>query len=115
MSKLCDQVVSVLREVFPYIRIKTEQFVSFRNQRLFLDIFVPQLNLVIEVHGRQHDEFVDHFHGSASGFRESRRRDSLKEEWVAEQGLTFVVFREHELPVTPESLLEKINVRRDNG
>jgi hypothetical protein len=109
MSKLCDQVVEALRGAFPQIRIKREEYVSFRNQRLFLDIFVPQLALVIEVHGRQHDNFVEHFHGSIENFRSSRRRDSLKEEWAAESGYTWVVLREHQLPITSEQLLEIID------
>jgi len=109
VSKLCDQVLAVLKEVFPFIRVKTEEFVSFRNQRLFIDIFAAQLDLVIEVHGRQHDNFVEHFHGSAEAFKASRRRDRLKEEWAAEEGLTFVVLREKDLPITAEKLLEAID------
>lgn len=113
MSKLCDQVVEVIREVFPQIRIVREEYVSYRNQKLFLDIFIPQLALVIEVHGRQHDEFVEHFHGSAEKFKSHRRRDSLKEEWVAENGYTLVILRQHQLPITPERLLEVIDDNSD--
>ena len=109
MSKLCDQVVETLRGIFPQMRIIREEYVLFRNQRLFLDIFVPQLSLVIEVHGRQHDEFVGHFYGTVDKFRAARRRDSLKEEWVAENGYTWVVLREQQLPITPERLLEIID------
>jgi len=109
MSKLCDQVVEALREAFPLIRIMREEYVTYCNQKLFIDIFVPQLALVVEVHGRQHDEFVGHFHGSAEGFRSSERRDSLKEEWAAEQGYTMVILREHQLPITTEDLLEAID------
>ena len=109
MSKLCDQVVEVVREVFPQMRIVREEYVSYRNQKLFLDIFIPQLALVIEVHGRQHDEFVKHFHGSPDTFRASKRRDSLKEEWVAENGYTLVALRRSQLPITAERLLEIID------
>ena len=108
MSNLCNQVIQTIKSIFPEMLVKTEEFVYYHNQKLFLDIFLPQLGVVIEVHGRQHDEFVEHFHGDAEGYRQSRRRDSLKEQWVSENGYIFVVLREHQLPVTPESLLQAI-------
>ncbi len=91
------------------MRIVREEYVSYRNQKLFLDIFIPQLALVIEVHGRQHEEFVKHFHGSADNFRSYKRRDRLKEEWVAENGYTLIALRSSQLPITPEKLLEIID------
>lgn len=109
MSKLCDQVLVTLKEAFPFAKIRVEEYVLFKNQRLFLDIFMPQFGIVIEVHGRQHDEFVEHFHGDARGFRESKRRDSLKEEWIAESGYTLIALRASELPITKDRLLERIN------
>lgn len=109
MSKLCNQVIGVLKEAFPCAKIRTEEYVLFRGQRLFLDIFMPQFGLVVEVHGRQHDEFVEHFHGDARGFRESKWRDSLKEEWIAENGYTLIALRVSELPITKEKLLERID------
>lgn len=109
MSKLCNQVIGVLKQAFPCAKIRTEEYVLFRGQRLFLDIFMPQFGLVIEVHGRQHDEFVEHFHGDARGFRESKWRDSLKEEWIAENGYTLVALRVNELPITKDKLLERID------
>ena len=115
MSKLCDQVIDVFRSIYPQARIKTEEHVRYKGQTLFLDIWIPQLNIIIEVHGRQHDEFVEHFHGDAEGFRSYRKRDRMKEEWAAEQGYTLVVLREHQLPVTKDSLLEAIYDAGSNG
>lgn len=108
MSKLCDGVIETLRGVYPHVKIKTEQFVQYQGQKLFLDIYVPALALVIEVHGRQHDVFVDHFHGSSESFRKYRQRDRMKEEWAALQGLTYVVLREHQLPISSQDLLRTI-------
>lgn len=115
MSKLCDSVIAVVREAFPQIRIRTEEFVKVGNQKLFLDIFIPQLGIVIEVHGRQHDEYVDHFHSSVDSFRAAKRRDSLKEEWVDSNGYTFVVLREKDLPLTKKKLLEILDEANSNG
>lgn len=106
MSNLCDQVIETFKLVFPEIIIKTEKHVEYKGQRLYIDIWVPQFGLVIEVHGRQHDEFVKHFHVDANGFNASKKRDALKEDWARENNYTFVPLRENQLPVTEESLLE---------
>jgi very-short-patch-repair endonuclease len=115
MSLLCDQVIQTLKEVFPEIKVKLEKSVVYRGQRLYIDIWVPQFNLVIEVHGRQHDEFVKHFHGDEAGFKSSKKRDSIKEDWAIANGYTFVAIRGDQLPVTKESLLEILLNADDNG
>lgn len=115
MSNLSDQVLSVIMEIFPQIKVKKEELVHYKGQRLFLDFWIPQLGLVVEVHGGQHDEFVEMFHGDGEGFRASKKRDSLKEEWAGINGHAFVVVRESEMPISKESLLEKIDVATDNG
>lgn len=106
MSNLSEQVIGVIKEIYPQLKLKREEYVKFKNQKLYLDIWLPQLGLVVEVHGRQHDEFVEHFHGSNHAFMDSKRRDRLKEEWAAEQGLTYIVIREKDLPLTKERFLE---------
>jgi len=113
-SNLCSQVVDTVRSVFPEMLIKLEHFVNYNNQKLFLDIFLPQLGLIIEVHGRQHDEFVAHFHGDEAGFRLSRKRDRLKEEWADLNGYTWLALREHQLPITGDKLLEMIDDASDS-
>ena len=116
MSNLSDQVLSLINKLFPEIKVKKEELVLYKGQKLFLDFWIPQLGIVVEVHGRQHDEFVEHFHGDAAGYRASKRRDGLKEEWAAINGYSFVVIREHELPISEADLLEKIDAAtRNNG
>jgi very-short-patch-repair endonuclease len=115
MSNLSDQVLAVINEVYPEMKVLKEEPINYKGHRLFIDFLIPQLNLIIEVHGRQHDGYVKHFHGDGSGFRAAKKRDALKHEWAELNGYIFVALREHELPVTVESLLEKINVAADNG
>jgi very-short-patch-repair endonuclease len=114
MSKLCDQVLQCLKQAFPEVKVYTEKSITIGNQLLFIDIWVPQLRLAIEVHGKQHDQFVEHFHGTADNFRNCRRRDRIKEEWVASNGYTLVVLRETELPIATDRLLEKIYEKQSN-
>ena len=108
MSKLCDQVVDTLRESFPGMKITRELHVNYEKQRLYIDIWIPQLNLAIEVHGKQHDEFVKHFHGTIEDYWKSNRRDRLKKEWADVNGITYLILRSHELPIDKNRLMEKI-------
>lgn len=59
---------------------------------LFLDFYIPSLALGFEYHGRQHSEFVAHFHQDAAGYQSSRLRDTVKIDLCAEQGIALVVF-----------------------
>ena len=48
---------------------------------LYLDFLIPLAKIAIEVHGRQHYEFVFHFHKTKAGFLQSQYRDHQKKEW----------------------------------
>jgi hypothetical protein len=66
------------------------------------------MGVLVEVQGRQHTEYVEHFHGSKEAFRQQRRRDNLKIQYVEEQGnLTLVRFNYDE-KITEELVLAKI-------
>lgn len=73
----------------PYTNIETEYNVG---NNLFLDIFVPVYDLGIEYHGRQHFEFVEHFHGDLRGFEKSKERDRQKVIQCEQRGIVLVVF-----------------------
>lgn len=51
------------------------------GMRLRLDFYVHLLKVAFEFDGRQHDEYVSHFHKSRQKFQASRVRDWDKEEW----------------------------------
>ena len=48
---------------------------------LFLDFFIPNLMMGVEVHGKQHYEFVPHFHKTKAKYLQALRRDKLKYDW----------------------------------
>ena len=60
------------------------------GRKLPFDFFSWQLNTVIEVQGKQHAEYVPHFHGNRVGFVEQLRRDRMKREWAGRKGLTVI-------------------------
>jgi len=109
VSRFSEEACFLLTEIFPRMKIRREDYVLYEGQKLFLDIWLPQLSLVVEIHGRQHDEFVEHFHNTAENFRAAKRRDRIKEEWAALNGHTYVVLREKDFPLTKEKLLDIID------
>lgn len=52
-----------------------------RSSLLYADFFLPELMLVIEVHGQQHYEYSPFFHKNKMDFVLAKQRDSDKIEW----------------------------------
>lgn len=94
MSKLSDQVYVALRKVFPHNIILKEHYVSFKGARLFFDFYIKDIGVLIEAQGRQHEEFVQHFHVDRDGFLASKKRDNLKREYCEKEDLALVTFDE---------------------
>ena len=56
----------------------------------YFDFYIPEYNLVLEYHGRQHYEFVPHFHKTEENFRSRLLKDKLKKETALLQGLNYI-------------------------
>jgi hypothetical protein len=105
VSQIADKVEEFLVDLFPTLPIRKEHFVVYKGQKLFVDFFIPSYLLAIEVHGEQHDRFVEHFHGGDRGWREHRSRDRLKAEWADVNNISYLVIRKRNMPKTKEDLL----------
>ena len=60
---------------------------------LYLDFFIPNANIAVEVHGQQHFTFVPYFHKSKAGFLKAKARDKAKAEWCNINNIELVVLR----------------------
>lgn len=60
---------------------------------LFLDFFIPNLSLGIEVHGQQHYEYCKFFHKTKAGFLTSVKRDDIKEKWCVLNNIELIVLK----------------------
>lgn len=69
---------------------------------------MKKLNLFVEVQGRQHTEFVKHFHTDKKAFLQQKERDNLKRLWVEENGYYLIRINYDEC-VTEALVLDKIN------
>ena len=107
-SKNAEKIYLLLKEAFPFSKIQLELYVNYKRQKLYVDFFISDYNLAIEVHGEQHDMFVPHFHGDAQGWALHKRRDNMKLEWADANGIRLVVIREKHMPNSKEELLNMI-------
>lgn len=64
-----------------------------KKSALFIDFLIPNARLGIEVHGKQHFEFIPYFHKTKAGFLQSKARDLRKEEWCELNEIQLIVFR----------------------
>ena len=88
----------VLHEQFPYDTILEEvplpgSHKPSRKSTLFVDFLIPSVSLAVEVHGRQHFEFVAYFHGDVRGFRKSKARDRDKANWLDINSIVLIVLK----------------------
>jgi hypothetical protein len=62
-----------------------------RSSLLYADFFIPELMLIVEVHGKQHYEYCSFFHKDRFDFVKSRKRDLDKIEWCSLNEIKIVV------------------------
>ena len=100
-SSLHIKAKDLLDNLFPYDRIleevslpgsKTER----RRSTLRADLFIPNRNLIIEVHGEQHYKFNKFFYKDKLSFYRAKARDSEKKEWCQLNDITLVEFNYNE-------------------
>lgn len=91
-SELHLQARKLLKEIFPSYSILEELYLP-GSSGLYLDFFVSQLSLAVEVHGRQHFEFVQHFHGDKLSFLKSKKRDNDKKQWLLNNNISLLELR----------------------
>lgn len=114
MSVIAKKVVDAVRKVFKYNTVLEEWHVNHKGQRLFFDVFIKDLGVLIEIQGRQHFEFVKHFHGSREGFLEQKKRDNLKIALVEENKRLCLARFNYDEDITEELVLKRIHEALDS-
>lgn len=83
----------LLQELFPADRLLEELYLLGSNG-LYADFYLPFRKLMVEVHGRQHFEFVPHFHKDKWNWYASKKRDMNKAEWCQLNNISLLVLRD---------------------
>ena len=117
-SKLQDEVALTLSKRYPGIAVvigsRPDWLITDRGERLELDIFLPSINVAIEVNGAQHYQFVPFFHGSYDEFESQQRRDSQKYEICSKAGVYLLeVFDYVSKKEAIEFVVDMVEVRSD--
>ena len=108
MSKIADDVCERVKKLFPHETIVLEHYIYYKNAKLFFDVYIKSLNILIEVQGVQHFKFVSHFHGTKENFYAQKRRDNFKVEYCGENNLTLVLFYDKMDKITDQLILDRI-------
>jgi len=109
MSAIANKVYDLIKELFPYNTIVKEHYINYKGTRLFFDFIIKDLGVYIEVHGRQHFEYVKHFHETKEKFLGQKKRDNLKIEYIQEnEKLCLARFYDGE-KLDKEKVLQRIN------
>lgn len=95
-SKLHMEAVALVRGLMPTALICEECLIplGLKTKHLFLDIFIPDFNLAIEVDGSQHDEFNTFYHKDKHAFARQQLNDRTKEDWCEINGIVLVRLKE---------------------
>lgn len=90
-SRLQFQVVKEMDRIFGCHAVREnsrpEWLTSSDGQRLELDVFIPSVNIAIEVQGSHHFRFSKHFHRDAEGFQRLLKADKQKQAICRRRGI----------------------------
>jgi len=78
-SKFQTRIKEQLKEEYPSDNIYEEVYIPI--EKLYLDLFIPSRQLVIEIQGRQHKIYTKFFHRTIVDFNNQKNRDERKIAW----------------------------------
>lgn len=96
-----------LVELYPQYEVIYEFPLFDLNQRI--DLFIPYLGIAVEYNGRQHYEFIEHFHKDLSGFESSKLQDSKKSNYLVEKGIKLLCVDYNNMVNSKEELKERLD------
>lgn len=92
-SKEHNRCRPLIKEIYGNYAIIEEVMLpgsSSKKSCLYLDFYIPNLQIAVEVHGRQHYEYVPFFHKKYSNFLYSQKRDEDKMKWCELNDITLI-------------------------
>ena len=92
-SSLHLKAREIIKSCLPYCVVYEEVSLvgcKLNQSVLVADFFIPQLSIIVEVHGKQHYKFTKFFHKTEADFKESIRRDQTKKDWCELNNITYI-------------------------
>ena len=107
-SNFEEHIAELLDEAFPRCTIFPQHLVKFEGDQLFIDFYIPSMNLAIECQGEQHYKFVPHFHRDEAGFKAYVERDNAKKRWARKNKVKLIEIAFDKVPETAAALFRLI-------
>tara|TARA_A100001201_G_scaffold128629_1_gene113732 strand:+ start:5934 stop:6356 length:423 start_codon:yes stop_codon:yes gene_type:complete len=97
-SKFHVRARKLLKTIFHSYRILEEVKLpgsteSHRKGVLYLDFYIPQIMMAIEVHGQQHYEYTPFFHKNKADFAIAKAKDEDKISWCELNKIDIIVLK----------------------
>ena len=97
-SKFHVRARNLLKTIFHSYRILEEVKLpgsteSHRKGVLYLDFYIPQIMMAIEVHGQQHYDYTPFFHKNKADFALAQAKDDDKIRWCELNKIDIIVLR----------------------
>ena len=108
-SEIEREVYKHMRELFPLETIEKEYYINYNGTRLFFDMFLKGMGILVECQGQQHYTFNKHFHGTIERFRAQKSRDNLKVSYMQDNPrLSLVYFYDRQDKITAALVRKRI-------
>lgn len=89
-SKPHKELYDKLKEKYPMDIIIQEFPLPGTKPKLYADFFLPSKNIIYEIDGRQHKEYVPFFHKTKRNFFKAKARDNTKQDWCSQNDITLI-------------------------
>ena len=96
-SRIHRAVLAWFKKEHPQWLVRQEVTIEINGKNLFCDFMCESpFRFVVEIQGRQHFEYVAHFHGTPDRFAEQQRNDQLKKDWCEMNSYRLIEIKEDE-------------------
>jgi hypothetical protein len=92
-EKLCIDFITGLLNEKPQLQFRFSDLRSPKGGLMPFDAFYIKHNLLVEYNGRQHYQFVKHFHGNKKYFLYRQECDHIKYEYCKQKGIKLLIIR----------------------
>lgn len=80
---------ALISNIFPQTSVLEE--VRIPGTKLRLDFYIPSYGVAVEINGRQHSEYVPHFHETKMNFYKGVSRDRRKVDWCELNQISLII------------------------
>jgi hypothetical protein len=87
--------INVINEIYPnhkFLKIRHPNIINpSTNRPLELDLYNEELRIAFEYNGKQHYQYIPHFHGDISNFNDQQSRDNGKIALCTANGIKLII------------------------